>query len=303
MKAINYIITIGTVMLMSFGLFSCADADIPDCDTDASDEYVEVSLKCTGDITDMGATPMSRADGTNLYCFHVLVDEMINGVEYLMPYAYGLFNDVSNVTVKLRTIDKYAVVCTMVEDGANVIYSEEREGLRYYSFPFECQFTNSFIYDADSDINPVLSGAAVIYDNYGYGVYSYMPSIKRYLGVSDLKNLYDPSTGNGTLSVNLKNMTFGMNITANNFTEGTIRIWIDGEEKVSFDSGEQSKSAYFSMNDLLNAHDYPENPENHEIMAEWIDALGTSHFIDVKEVGFFPNTIKNITVNVPPSGN
>ena len=57
------------------------------------------------------------------------------------------------------------------------------------------------------------------------------------------------------------------------------------------------------MNDLLNAYDYPENPENHEIMAEWIDALGTSHFIDVKEVGFFPNTIKNITVNVPPSGN
>lgn len=303
MKAINYIITIGTVMLMSFGLFSCADTDIPDCDTDASDEYIEVSLKCTGDITDMGATPMSRADGTDLYCFHVLVDEVVGGDEYLMPYAYGLFNDISDVTVKLRTIDKYAVVCTMVEDGANVIYSEEREGLRYYSFPFECQLTNSFIYDADSDINPVLSGAAVIYDDYGYGVYSYMPSIKRYLGVSDLKNLYDPSTGNGTLSVNLKNMTFGMNITANNFTEGTIRIWIDGEEKVSFDSGEQSKSAYFSMNDLLNAHDYPENPENHEIMAEWIDALGTSHFIDVKEVGFFPNTIKNITVNVPPSGN
>lgn len=299
MKAINYIITIGTVMLMSFGLFSCADTDIPDCDTGVSDEYVEVSLKCMGDITDMGATPMSRADGTDLYCFHVLVDEVINGVEKLMPYAYGLFNDVSNITVKLRTIDKYVVFCTMVEDGANVIYSEEREGLRYYSFPFECQLTNSFIYDADSDMSPIVNGTAMLYDDYGYGVLSSMPSIKRYFGVSDM---YSHEVG-GTLSVNLKNMTFGMNITANNFTEGTIRIWIDGEEKVSFDSGEQSKSVYFSMNDLLNAYDYPENPENHEIMAEWIDALGTSHFIDVKEVGFFPNTIKNITVNVPPSGN
>lgn len=298
MKAINYIITIGTVMLMSFGLFSCADADIPDCDTDASDEYVEVSLKCTGDITDMGATPMSRADGTDLYLFHVLVQEFINGMEYSMSYAHGLFNDISDVTVKLKTNDRYIVVCTMIENGANVIYSEEREDFTYYSFPFDCQLTNSFIYDADTDIEPVLIGNAVIFEN-GNWTYSSMPSVKRYFGVSDI---YSHAVG-GTLSVNLKNMTFGMNITANNFTEGTIRIWIDGEEKVSFDSGEQSKSAYFSMNDLLNAHDYPENPENHEIMAEWIDALGTSHFIDVKEVGFFPNTIKNITVNVPPSGN
>ena len=104
MKAINYIITIGTVMLTSFGLFSCADTDIPDCGTDSSDEYVEVSLKCTGDITDMGATPMSRADGTDLYCFHVLVEDMINGEEDFLPYAHGLFNDISDVTVKLKTI-------------------------------------------------------------------------------------------------------------------------------------------------------------------------------------------------------
>lgn len=299
MKAINYIITIGTVMLTSFGLFSCADTDIPDCGTDSSDEYVEVSLKCTGDITDMGATPMSRADGTDLYCFHVLVEDMINGEEDFLPYAHGLFNDISDVTVKLKTIDKYVVLCTMVEDGANVIYSEEREGLRYYSFPFECQLTNSFIYDADSDMSPIVNGTAMLYDDYGYGVYSYMPSIKRYFGVSDM---YSHEVG-GTLSVNLKNMTFGMNITANNFTEGTIRIWIDGEEKVSFDSGEQSKSAYFSMNDLLNAYDYPENPEPHYVVAEWVDTQGVSHVIDEKEVSFLCNKIKNITVNVPPSGN
>ena len=301
MKAINYIITIVIAMLMSFGLFSCADTDVPNCDTDGSDEYVEVSLKCTGDITDMGATPMSRADGTDLYYFQILVWDDMNGNDMAgyFPYAHGLFNDISDVTVKLKTIDKYLVVCTMVDDGANVIYSEDRGDFRYYALPFECQLTNSFIYDAISDINPVLSGAATLYDGNGNGVVCPMPAIKRYFGISDM---YSHAVG-GTLSVNLKNMTFGMNITANNFTEGTIRIWIDGEEKVSFDSGEQSKSAYFSMNDLLNAHDYPENSEPHYVVAEWVDAQGVSHVIDEKEVSFLCNKIKNITVNVPPSGN
>lgn len=124
------------------------------------------------------------------------------------------------------------------------------------------------------------------------------PAIARYFGVSDI---FTPSA-NGTLSIYLKNMTFGMNIVANNFTEGKIRVSMEGAPDIIMDSDGQGKPVYLSMIDMWNAFIMSDYYETYYVMVEWIDPQNNSYPIENKEVSFFCNTIKNITVNVP-SGN
>lgn len=65
MKTINFFKAVAAVFAFSLGISSCSKEEIPSAGTGAADEYVEVSLKCTGEITDMGVSPLSRAGSEN----------------------------------------------------------------------------------------------------------------------------------------------------------------------------------------------------------------------------------------------
>ena len=78
MKKINFLKAVAAVFAISLGISSCCKEEIPTADADAADEYVEVSLQYTGEITDAGASPLSRAVGTNALNF-------ITVLEYIEP--------------------------------------------------------------------------------------------------------------------------------------------------------------------------------------------------------------------------
>ena len=63
MKTRYYFLTLISVLVVPFLMSSCSQEDIPEI---PSDEYIEVPLKFSGEITELGQEPLSRAGCTNL---------------------------------------------------------------------------------------------------------------------------------------------------------------------------------------------------------------------------------------------
>lgn len=298
MKTINNLIVLALVWAISFGLSSCSKDDISDGAKDGTDEYVEVPFKFSGDIVDMGATPMSRAESTDLYYIQVFVLEIIEGENRLMQYAHGLFDDISNISVKLKKNDKYMAFCNMVKDGKNLIYSETKGEYLLYRLPFNCPLTNSFDYFVD--FYECIYGEAKLVD----GGYYATPDIIRYFGISDI---YDSSMYDA-LSVTLRNMSFRLDIKTIGFTEGEIRLRIPTAPEIVIDSKEKTKSVYISMYSMLDAYSEflegvepptEEYTEQYNITVDYIDGQGKYVNVGTRDLNFKRNEIKNITVNVP----
>ena len=124
MKTKYYLQVFVAAILISLGMSSCGKEEIPDSGSSDSDEYVEVSLKCGGDIADMGVTPLSRVSGTDLYYIQALVEHDIDGQKRYIQYAHGLFNDISNLSIRLKKNENFFFRGTMIRNGAELIYND-----------------------------------------------------------------------------------------------------------------------------------------------------------------------------------
>ena len=88
--------------------------------------------------------PMGRAEeNTDLYLI-----SFTKGSSYSNNYAYGLFDNLSNISINLVEGDTYTIQASAVKDAKNQIASTN-EG--FYANPFMVKLTNSFIYENDND--------------------------------------------------------------------------------------------------------------------------------------------------------
>lgn len=230
---------IGTVLLtavMCAGLASCSnDEEEPEIVTTPK-EYT-VSLGLVGEIVDITESPLTKATSNDLYGIQVYsypASKTIDRDTYpkagsgndITPYAYGLFDDISKMTVKLLEGYKYDFVVTMVVDGKTKISHDSSDS---YSLPFlvetnnSClatELTNSFTYSSFYKFRDLGKGSIRNAD----GDNTYKADIY-YGALLD----YVPQE-NGTLAVDMKRMVFGMKFIAENLTEGTLDIKAWGYE-------------------------------------------------------------------------
>lgn len=246
MKARYFFRTLASALAIPLAISSCVDENLPSTAEDTSDEYVEVSLRCTGEITDQGETPLSRAGTDDLYYVQFLTMNYYDGTYYYDPFAYGLFDNVDNLKIKLDPKKTYRIEATMIEDAANVIYN--MDGV--YGLPFGCTLTNSFVYDNSFYSGNTWMGTADIVDFAGkYFTYN-NPSVNRYYGFLEG---YSP-VDNQNINIEMGKMIFGIEVKTENLTEGQIYVDIEGAE--SFTVGHEEKSAFrtFSLFNLYNAY-------------------------------------------------
>lgn len=215
---------IGTVLLtavMCAGLASCSnDEEEPEIVTTPK-EYT-VSLGLVGEIVDITESPLTKATSNDLYGIRVYsypASKTINRDAYpkagsgdgITPYAYGLFDDISNLTVKLLDGYKYDFVVTMVVDGKTKI-SEYRDGEYKYGSPFRAALNNSFTYTTYNGLTDIGEGmisnpnGCLKADRYYGEVLDYVP------------------TEDGTVAVDMKRIVFGLKFIAEGLTEGTLSI-------------------------------------------------------------------------------
>lgn len=178
-----------------------------------------VSLGVKGEILDVIQTPLTKSgENNNLYGIQVYSTNTPDDNYSYSPYAYGLFDDISNISITLLDGYYYRFVCTMVLNGKNILQHNEGK----YNYPF-CNFSgyggtsieNRFKITTQAGLSGLEGGYTYLTANW----YN-RPNTDRYYGVI---SGFQP-TANSTINIEMKRTVFGVKFIAAGLTEGNLKI-------------------------------------------------------------------------------
>ena len=260
-------------------------------------EYL-VSLGLTGEI-DIEESPLSKASSNDLYGIQVY--SKTSTTEYT-PYAYGLFDDKSLMTVKVLEGYNYKFIATMIVNGKNKIeYS-----LDSYSYPFAAgdnfmKLTNNFTFSNNDDIYQIDRGEAILagYDRFK-GNFK-VPNTERFYGETEG---YIPLE-NGNISINMKRVCFGAKFIADGLTEGNLKINIKEAPELNIKYGQTEAQDIFtfahkrfSSNWSSNSWTKDDYSETIPVSISWEKADGAVVPLINKDITFKRNVLTTITIKV-----
>lgn len=197
-----------------------------------SGETYKVSLNIDGDFdVDVDHEPMTKASGTSTdaYGINVYYDKEGDGVTNDI-YAYGLFDNVADMSITLLSNHKYRVVCNYVRDAKNTLYFGQAFNNTYsgYAYPFQTNSSNStllnnmFIIGTGTYFTGFASGNAHIKATISPSTSNSRAyaSINRFYGETDQ---YEP-VPNGIINVYLKRVVFGAKFVVTGLKEGSLSV-------------------------------------------------------------------------------
>lgn len=204
---------------------ACQDNVVPETPAGNPETYT-VKLACAGEL-EVNHVPL-KSSSDDLYGIQVYYAP-VSGGSY-QKYAYGLFDDVSDVSLELIADYKYKFVVDLIIDGKNVIYSsnlnelDDPEVLLGYGSPFKhysnsynlTPISNEFVVTSEKYFND-LGGKIQLLDGEAY----YEPKgIDVYYGrLSD----YVPEEDGATIAIHMKHMIYGLKVVADSFlTQGVV---------------------------------------------------------------------------------
>lgn len=184
-------------------------------------DSVTVAFKFTGDV-DFSTSPLNtRTSASDLYGLQVYT--MTTGTSNdVNRYAYGYFDDIDAIKVRLSTIQKYGFTLTYIPNGKNIIY---RYPSGHYGRPFASLFQDAY----NGAINTLNYSTAAGLDQLGScsaqttsetNVDNAFIEVERYQGAVYYIN---PKESN-IIEIPLYKQMFGLKIVAKDFTEGSVFI-------------------------------------------------------------------------------
>lgn len=213
MKLLKFI---GLYFIGSCILCSCSNEveSVSEKQEQTNPETYTVSLGLEGDYISTSETPLSKAGETvkkKIYGINVYYKEDDES-EY-KHYAYGLFDNVEDMTISLISEYKYKFECTVVKEDEDILYCTSANE---YNKPFDMIYSNyntcienKFIVSTTSSnyLIGLKSGTTKISeDGYSTGKSVDYPRMDRFYG--ELAG-YIPSV-NGKVNINLKRTAFAL---------------------------------------------------------------------------------------------
>ncbi len=201
-------------------------------------EEMTVSLKLDGDFDAfVDQEPMTKAGTSNdAYGINVYYDDKEGDGATNDPYAYGLFDNVADMTITLLSKHKYTVQCTLVKNARNTLYFGQAFGNTYsgYADPFQTRDFSSNVISPNSTpiTNKFIIGTSICFSGFDSGdahVASTSPtvgnstkcaSVNRFYGET---RQYEPVAG-GKIDVYLKRVIFGAKFVVTGLKEGTLDV-------------------------------------------------------------------------------
>jgi len=289
------------ILLVSIGIVSCSTSSDPIAETNNPPKEYTVSLGLAGEITNIENSPLTKAVTNNLYGIQVYSMPSTGG-EY-KPYAYGLFDDVSSLQIKLLEGYKYKFSCTMLTDGKNKITYYQHDNT--YSVPFHAyngsdglflSISTSFVigsYKCDY-LDKGNSNLTIDSKSYAH------PNIDRYYGETID---YTPAD-NSSVSINMKRVSFGAKIIAEGLTEGKLNITLDKAPSMIIPYPSTEVQGIFTFE-----NSYPSGmtwtqdtyTETIPISISWTKADGAVVPLVTQDITFTRNMLTTITVKVKDS--
>lgn len=222
--------------------YGCGGEDAPINEYPANPKEYIVSFGFTGEITNIEESPLRQSSSNDIYGIQVY--SSVSTEDQYKPYAHGLFDNKSNMSIKLLDGYKYKFIASAVVNGKNKLFSISN---KYYA-PFflneSMSIDNSFTYISDKEMSMLRNGSADIKINYGNGYGNFnRPNIDRYFGET---SSYIPSEGS-SININMKRVSFGVKVVTDGLTEGKLKISLENSPIVDILSPESEIQEIFSF--------------------------------------------------------
>lgn len=269
-------------VLMCVNFASCSsENDVPQ-----SDEKVTVNFKYTGHILDIQNSPLGRAAGDDLYAIQVYT---ITNTGDKVPYAFGAFASLEDVTIELIKSQKYKFETTVVIDGYDKF---DLDGDFFWS-EVKNEYLDKFTYKSNLKIYPEQTES-----------YTDLP-FDRYYGVLEE---YSP-TEDGIVIIDTKRMSYGIKFVAEQMNNGYLTVKYDYAYLVSetvnltIDQPEYEKIYTFEglLSNVYKFYDTHEGGINFTVIwKQNDDDEGTS--LGTYTVKIKPNVKSTVKINVNSIG-
>ena len=296
MKAKYFLLALCAVL---FGATSCESVEnLGEAPETPSAEYYTVSLGFEGDI-EVGYEPLRGAENNDLYGINVYTAPAnAEGKISWTNYAYGLFDDPSNIKIDLLVGYQYKFVASMFKDGKEKVYNYNGG----YGNPFMAAGAYTPI---STSFNYGLSNMSGLGNGYTYLAKDaksyYRPNIERYYG--ELEG-YTPSY-NGKATIELGRTSYGVKFIAQGQSAGVGALEIQMTESplVKYNLAESNEYfdiyTFWHVRDAWLKSDYTEEVSvniNYIREDETVVPLG-SHTLTFKR-----DKITTVTINIGYGG-
>lgn len=194
-------------------------------------EAVTVKLNIDGDFdVTVDQDPLSKASSTaDAYGINVYYDKEGDGTTNDI-YAYGLFDNVADMSITLLSNHKYRVCCTLIKDAKTKLYFGQAFNNTYsgYCYPFQTTssgstlLNNKFIIGTGVYLSGMHNGSAHLAATTSPSTSNATKnaSVNRFYGETDQ---YEP-VPNGSIDVYLKRVVFGAKFVVTGVKEGTLQV-------------------------------------------------------------------------------
>ena len=223
--------------LASVMAFAACEQEINPVNPDTNPEVYTVKLACAGEL-DITQVPLTRSftpDTNDLYGIQVYY-KPVSGSNGFKTYAYGLFDDLTDVTIDLIADYQFKFVVDVVDNGKTEVYSDgiEIESVNYVGYGYPFQAYNNYEGTRNLSITKVSNEFTYSEDCYFYDLgrsFQTPGSSTRSLDPEGVETYYGvktvtPTADGETISIPLKRMVYGLKVIAGDFlTEGTVKIW------------------------------------------------------------------------------
>ena len=292
-------------MLSMLSLATSCENSSEQPNTPTEPEYVTVSLGLNVEF-DYEYEPLTRAEenndlyGIQVYSTPVPATENAKWTKY----AYGLFDNTDNLTIKLIRGYEYKFVATMVKDGKDKVFYSEYSNAYEAPFVHETQpstyictpLSESFIYgQLGMDLN---DGRTELK---GFGIKNH-PNVERYYG--ELEG-FIPGDNDSKATIELKRTSFGAKyIAKGDFAEnGTLEILMADAPQLNLNLAESNEvSEIYTFKNVRAAWLDENYTETISVSLRIAYSDGTSAPLGTHDITFKRNTTTVVNVDLTVSG-
>ncbi|MDC7179649.1 hypothetical protein [Bacteroides cellulosilyticus] len=303
---------IGMLLIGSSTLFSCSnDGDEVLSKEEDSQETYTISFNLGGEFLSTSETPLSRTEVVPKKVYGINVYSKKDGETNYSPYAYGLFDNIQDMTVSLISGYKYKFECSMVQNDADTLYHDDNT---YYA-PFQQGTLNYDVYKgtilenkfhvsttSSVQIKGLKSGKTSLKGKRGFNDTANSPQTDRFYG--ELTD-YVP-TKDGVANINLKRTAFGLKFIVTPPIDGTLsvnpgrsydNVYNGPDIKVSADESMLTFSSMYTFFQVYECWQMENYAEELTIQLTWKRANGATQTFE-KTITVKRNVLTTVNVNV-----
>lgn len=261
-----------------------------------SGKLININLAIGGDAVEV-APLMTKAASDDLTA--IQISWRAKGGTTYKPYAWGIFDDISNLSAQLLDGLEYRIEATTVVDGKNKI--ARGIGNAGYRQPFSVSGTlaqglimNQFNNSSVNNLTGINQGYSAIIDGSKYTLLS-RPFTDRYYGLTENYTPVDQKS----LTLSMKRVVFGIKFTVTGLDNGTLEVDFDKSSLITLTTTNASTySEIITMQGGNSNWSDDSYSENVKLKIVWIREDGITIDVVNKEYNFRRKTLSSIKINL-----